>query len=55
MAQQGHAPTNGPGNQLYLLGQGLCPGCRTGLEPAPGDRYRCNRCERTFPIAGDVE
>lgn len=54
MGRKGHAPTNGPGNRLFLLGQGLCPDCREDLHPAGNSRLACPSCEATFPVGGGV-
>lgn len=50
MAEHGHAPTNGPGNRLYLLGQGLCPDCRSSLQPAGNSSVACPHCETDYPV-----
>jgi len=50
MATDGHAPTFGPANTLYLLGQGLCPECRGQLRPAGNSSYACPRCGSTYPV-----
>lgn len=54
MAQQGHAPSNGPANALYLLGLGLCPECRGDLQPSGNSSYTCPQCGDTYPVAGGV-
>lgn len=52
MAQEGHAPSRGPANTLFLLGQGLCPQCRGELQSTRGGRYTCRECQAIYPVAG---
>lgn len=63
MTTEGHAPSKGPGNRLFLLGKGVCPDCRPeynniqqtpDLEPAGNSSRVCPECDATFPVAGGV-
>lgn len=52
MAVDGHAPTHGPCNALYNIGQGICPECRGELTNATDGGVRCLSCDETYPVGG---
>lgn len=53
MAEEGHAPTTGLGNRLFLLGKGICPDCRGELRPGGNNNLACPKCDTAYSV-GDV-
>lgn len=61
MASEGHAPTVGLGNRIWLLSKRVCPDCRPDygsvnatpdLEPAGDSTVECPRCDGRFHVGG---